>query len=122
MSYNTKQKEVIVSFFENNINNLYFAKDIVEKTNMGITTVYRILDNLVSQNKLSLFYGDFGRKYGFFPCSVEGHYHLICSKCGKIKHIDCDLFDEFNEHIINSHEFHLDNKEMFLKGKCEKCF
>ncbi len=127
LNYNTKQKDLILNFFKKNEGNLFFAKEIVDKLNnneinIGLTTIYRFLDNLVQNNTIIIFHGDFGKKYGYFPCHSDLHYHLICTKCGDILHVDCNYFNELEKHLINNHNFKLNSKEIFLKGRCKKCY
>ncbi len=126
-NYNTKQKNNILNFFKNNEANLFFAKDInnIFKNNdnkIGLTTIYRLLDSLVKDNVITIFYGDFGKKYGYFPCNNTNHYHLICNACGKIEHIECDQFSKLSNHLNTNHNFLLNEKEIFLKGRCKKCY
>ena len=123
--YNTKQKEYIMNFFENNKSELFFAKDIFKiinnKFDVGLTTIYRSLDSLVDEKILMQFYGDFGKKYGYFPCNHENHFHLICENCGEVVHVDCDSLLNLSNHLYMEHLFKLNVNEMFLKGRCKKC-
>ncbi len=125
-NYTTKQKKYILDFFKNNNSTLYSAKEIMQELenkniNIGLTTIYRCLEQLTNNNDLMIFYGDFGKKHGYFPCINDSHYHIICSSCGHIEHLDCNYFNDLKKHLIQTHNFHLNRNEIFLKGRCTKC-
>ena len=123
INYNTKQKEQVLEFFENNSDKLFSVKEILEvnKENIGQTTIYRIIESLVKEEKIKVFNGGFGKMYGYFPCDKKNHYNLICTKCGEITHVDCERLSLIEAHILEEHNFKLYTKEIFLKGRCSKC-
>ena len=124
INYKTQQKNKIVEFFKENEGGLFSAKEILDylkDEKIGLTTVYRLIDSLIKDSTLIIFYGEFGKKYGYFPCNNNKHYNLICTKCGKISHIECDTLMEIANHLSLKHNFKLESNEIFLKGRCELC-
>ncbi len=54
MSYKTKQKELIINIIKS-INHEFTIKDIYNSLNnkVGLTTIYRVIDNIVNENDIS---------------------------------------------------------------------
>lgn len=127
--YNTKQRENILSYLKENTDKNITADEIIKyfKTtndNIGKTTVYRYLNELVKENVI--------KKYNLEErnCScyqyIEGkkcdeHYHLKCKKCNKIIHLDCDEFEKIKNHIYKEHNFEIDSVKTVLYGICKEC-
>ncbi len=92
---------------------------------IGQTTVYRNLDKLV-QEGLVLRYelpGGTGACYQYLG-RVGGcrhHYHMICTSCGQVSHLDCGFMADFSAHMYTSHRFALDEARTVLYGCCERC-
>ena len=45
----------------------------------------------------------------------------MCSRCGNLMHVDCDLMRTMSEHLVKDHGFLLDPRETILVGVCQKC-
>ena len=123
-SYNTKQKDTILNVIkkqkqEFTIKNLY--KDL--NGNVGLTTIYRLVDKLVKEEKLSKYIGKDNITYYQYlkECDEENHFYLKCNKCGNMVHIDCDCILDLSNHIIKKHHFNPDKKHIIINGLCEKC-
>ena len=56
MTYNTKQKEIILDIIEKQ-HNSFTVKDIYNKLDkkIGLTTIYRLVDKLMSEGKLKKY-------------------------------------------------------------------
>ena len=100
-SYNTKQKDIIFNVIKNQkkeftIKNLYNELN----RNVGLTTIYRLVDKLVKEEKLSKYIGKDNITYYQYlkECDEENHFYLKCSKCGSMVHIDCDCIKELYNH------------------------
>lgn len=132
MKYNTKQRELILKCFSESDGKHIKAEEIIEylkqnNTPVGKSTVYRYLDTLVEENLV--------RKYtiqeGVGACyqyigkeennHCKEHYHLKCSNCGELFHVNCEFMDEINSHILKEHNFQIDNSKTVFYGICEKC-
>jgi len=130
-SYRTKQRTAILDFLKNNVEEHITADKIIEhfKANgnpIGKSTVYRYLDNLVEENIVRKYAaserGD-SACYQYINGSKDccHHFHMKCSKCGALIHLDCHEIEELTEHIYKEHKFKLDICKTILYGTCERC-
>lgn len=129
--YKTKQRSNILNYLKENKEKHITAEEIIlyfKKigTPIGKSTIYRYLDNLVQENII--------RKYansetGGAACfqyinnhdKCNNHYHMKCTKCGALIHLDCDEINELSNHIFKEHNFKLDTCKIILYGTCENC-
>ncbi|MBQ1555500.1 MAG: transcriptional repressor, partial [Clostridia bacterium] len=51
----------------------------------------------------------------------DRHFHLKCTACGRIIHLDCGFMSEFEKHIGEHHGFRVDNARTVIYGLCEAC-
>mgnify|MGYP001148932323 CR=1 FL=1 len=132
MKYNTKQRELILKCLSESDGEHIKAEDILDylksnDTPVGKSTVYRYLDALVEQNVVRKYTIEdgIGACYQFIGndehSHCKEHYHLKCSSCGKLFHISCNFMDEINKHILDEHNFVVDNSKTVFYGLCEKC-
>ncbi len=125
-NYNTKQKDDVLNFFVNNSNQLFSIKElndlfITNNVKIGLTTIYRILNKLTMDNQIITYLDDNEKRFGYFNCCCDDYYHLICVSCGKVEHIDKDIYIDFKEKVNLIHGFELNTDEKFLEGRCSKC-
>lgn len=131
MAYKTKQKEAIEEYFyanrrkHSNANEIYgylSAKGI----NIGLSTVYRQLENMCENGVLHKYFIDeqtvacYQLKEECLDCR-DYHYHLKCKNCGKLVHMECEAMKEVAEHIRTEHGFTLDHDKTVLYGVCNDC-
>lgn len=128
MSYITKQSQLIKDFLEKNSDRhfssdeIYFAL-ISQGESIGKTTVYRQLEKLAEEGQVQKFSSGANGAccYQLTSAACRNHYHLKCSKCGKLLHIECDFLDKLSEHIYDGHKFTIDTSKIVLYGLCEAC-
>ena len=98
--------------------------------NIGLTTVYRTLELLVSMGLVfKLDFGDGRARYELTrgDGSMSHHHHLICTNCGRI--IDYAEFVEEELELINKtrqelekkYGFEIRNHTLQFYGLCNKC-
>ena len=87
---NTRQKEVIINFLKENENKHLSISDIkaVLGDEIGLTTIYRIINSLIDQGfitKIPLANTQ-GYCYQYNGESRKNcnHYHLMCEECGRL--------------------------------------
>ncbi len=123
-TYNTKQKERILNIIKER-HQEFTIKDIYEvlKEEVGLTTIYRLVDKLVSENKISKYIKNDNVTYYQYldECDKENHFYLKCEKCGSITHIDCDCIEDLANHIKKHHEFRLNKEKIIINGICKNC-
>ena len=124
LSYNTKQKDLILDVVLN-YGKEFTVNDIYLKLNakVGLTTIYRLIDKMVADNRLKKYIGNNNITYYQYLCSCdeENHFYLKCSNCGCLEHIDCDCIETLEKHILKEHGFQLNKKGIVINGLCCKC-
>lgn len=128
--YKTKQRNSIIEYLKINKDKHITADKIIEhfkatENPIGKSTVYRCLDNLVSENVLRKYV--ISERDGACFQYVENHdncvnhYHMKCTECGKLLHLECNEITELQEHILNQHNFKIDICKTVLYGLCSDC-
>ncbi len=101
------------------------AKDIMDMLpHIGEATVYRCLASLAEDGDVKKFISEKGQGsyYQFSPCgSRETHFHLKCTSCGRLIHLDCGFMKDFEEHVLTEHDFAVDNTRTVIYGVCAEC-
>ncbi|MBQ1812764.1 MAG: transcriptional repressor [Bacilli bacterium] len=123
MTYNTKQKDKILDIIMKK-DHEFTIKDIhTEIPEVGLTTIYRLIDKLVENNNINKYIGKDNITYYQYleKCDEDNHFYLKCEKCGDIIHIDCDCISELKSHILNNHKFKLNKDHIIINGICDKC-
>lgn len=128
--YRTKQRELILNYFIENKGRHVTAEEVVghlreQGTNVGKSTVYRYLEKLVEQGIVRRFFIEegYGACYQYMgeDKQCHEHFHLKCVSCGVLFHIQCAFLIEAEKHILNDHDFIIDNTKTVLYGLCDKC-
>ena len=121
--YNTKQKLELINVIKN-YKKEFTIKDIYnELENVGLTTIYRFINDLVNEGMIvkriekdNICYYQYLEK-----CNNSNHFYLKCDKCGTMIHIDCDCINDLYSHIYNNHRFKLNKENIIINGICKKC-
>lgn len=123
-NYNTKQKDLIINVIKS-IKHEFTIKEIYNLLNkkVGLTTIYRKIDELVSNGIVSKQIAvDNITYYEYLEhCDNENHFFLKCSKCGNLSHIDCECIESLSNHILKKHKFNLNRENVIMNGICNKC-
>ena len=124
MSYNTKQKDLIINEIKK-YNKNFTVKDIHNKlkNSVGLTTIYRVIDKLVEEGLINKYIDKDNITYYEYleECSCHNHFYLKCEKCGTMEHVDCDCIEELSKHIVDEHNFLLNREHIIIKGICKEC-
>lgn len=97
---------------------------------IGLTTVYRTLDLLVSWGFVHKFdFGDGKARYEFIdnPNGLGHHHHLICRSCKKIINYNDFLDEEIKlvkkteKSLSKKYNFTIDTHNIEFYGTCEEC-
>lgn len=125
--YNTKQKTILINFLKNNTNRQFSINEIakgVENSGIGKSTVYRQMSNLLEEGIVRRYRGQ-GKtvvyQYADKDMGCHKHFHLKCSDCGKIIHLDCHHIMNLMGHITEEHGFSIDMANTVLYGRCNGC-
>ena len=127
--YNTRQKRELLKFLKDGGMRHYSVDDVVFELQdrgekVGRSTVYRYLEQLAEQGSVRKYQNVQGvTQYQHVENSEEcgGHFHMMCSRCGNLLHVDCRLMAKLCSHLMSEHGFQLDPRETILVGVCEQC-
>ncbi len=129
-SYSTKQKQLLMSFLENNENKDFSASQIhtfLSEKGMDISraTVYRNLNKLENEGIIKKYPLKKGKETAFQFCGeknfCDSHFHLKCLKCDKLVHLECEETEKLTGHILKEHRFKVSKCDTLLYGYCENC-
>lgn len=123
-SYSTKQRSSIYDFFLGNKEGCYTAKQIAQALGdqAGGATVYRTLADFTAKGLLIKYTDD--NKLTYYrlkDCSTAGHFHLKCTDCGELIHMECEEMSKVALHIEKEHGFLVDSGITTLYGLCRNC-
>ena len=128
-NYKTRQSQSVLDYMaslgDRHVTVSQIAQHFInEGAAIGQTTIYRQLEKLVSLGRIRKYThgeGD-GACYQYVAniACVE-HFHLKCEDCGELIHLDCELLDEIERHLLTEHGFQINALKTVFYGKCEKC-
>ena len=127
--YNTRQKENLLAFLVKNKERHTNVQEISaylsgEGISVVTATIYRQLDRLVEQGIVRKYIldGKSGACYQYIEDDdCHEHFHLKCTSCGQLIHIDCDFLAGINQHIYEHHRFSVDSSQTVFYGTCAQC-
>lgn len=122
--YHTKQKDIIYNLIKKQKYE-FTIKDIYNqiKDRVGLTTIYRLVDKLVEEGRLSKYITKDNMTYYQYleECNQMNHFYLKCEQCGIIIHIDCNCIEEMSKHILIEHKFLTNKMNIVINGICQNC-
>ena len=122
MTYNTKGKNEIISYFQSRQDESFTAEEVfLCLSGSGHSSVYRIIATLAEEGVLKR--EQEGRKTKYRLPACEGcheHLHLKCRECGRLVHLDEEISHALENKLRESIGFSLDESAL-LYGKCESC-
>ena len=84
------------------------------------STVYRALERLVNNSKVSV--SDMGTGSVVYEIMVDGrHHHLVCQKCGRVITMGDEQVQEFFSTIQARNRFSVVTNHLILFGVCANC-
>ena len=128
-AYLTKQKTNLEDYLSGHIRESYTVDELTQRLSengesVGRTTVYRHLEQLSEQGHVRKYTGARGNtlyQYIEDGANCRQHFHLMCRKCSRLFHVECEMLGEFSRHIASEHGFVIDPKESILVGLCADC-
>ncbi len=129
ISYQTRQRKRLVSFLEENADRQFTSAELTAvlcgENCSGKSTVYRQLQQLTEEGVLRRFRGENAQsvlyQYVGKHHECERHFHLKCTGCGTLVHLDCDHMQTLQQHILADHDFFVDPAVTVLYGICHAC-
>ena len=130
-SYNTLKKESVLDYLIATNGRHVTADELVEalsETGMkiGRTTAYRHLERLTEMGIVTRFQTESGgcacyQYTGGRTEETPSQLHCVCTRCGSLTHVSCDLLREMRSHFEKEHAFLLDPARTVLYGLCQNC-
>ncbi len=129
-SYKTKPRNAIIEYLKGNPDTRFTAKDIIYALNNGSdvvdrSTIYRNLERLCSEGTIVKYKeSDINAacyQYSEHHSECHSHIHAECSKCGKIFHLDNDIFSEAEKKMKSKYGIDIDYGKTVIIGICDNC-
>ncbi len=95
--------------------------DMVRKRlpRIGLGTVYRNLE-LMAESGIILKL-EVGGTQKRFDATVENHYHIRCSSCGKVDDIEIPVQDQINAMAAEATDYEILGHHIEFSGVCKDC-
>ena len=125
MKYNTRHKLQILKCFQEHAQDHLTVEQLRSLLNgsVPLATIYRIVDNLVEEGFIHKYVVDQNAPacYQLSSEDCQNHFHLLCTGCGKVIHLNCHEVDHLISHIESEHGFSVDISRVNFYGKCSDC-
>lgn len=129
--YRTEQRSMLLRFLTENRERAFTVEEAVEcmrrrlgKDAPGKSTVYRLMTRLVEERAVKRFVSGNSRRFVYQLLSEEpcrGHFHLKCTGCGKLFHLDEKLSSELREWVQKKNAFAISAEDTVFFGYCAEC-
>jgi Fur family ferric uptake transcriptional regulator len=89
---------------------------------VGIASVYRVLDLLVSLGQVQRL--DLGGGISRYEPALPGgehHHHLVCVGCGEVRPFEDPRLERALEATATSSDFTVEGHDVVLRGRCPHC-
>lgn len=86
---------------------------------IGLGTVYRNLE-LMAENGMILKI-EVGGSQKRFDATTEDHYHIRCSRCGKVDDIDIPVIDDLVQEASKTSSYNIIGHHVEFTGICSEC-
>lgn len=130
MEYKTEQKNSVLFFLKQNCEHHFTANQIVAALNKtenppAKSSIYRIINSLVTKGQVRRFESkdekNFVYQYAHLSDNCANHYHLKCTDCGKLIHMECEHLSDVCKHIKSEHGFLVGMGNSVIYGCCKEC-
>jgi Fur family ferric uptake transcriptional regulator len=123
---NTNQRDLVVNAFFGANGHIGAEKlyEIVKKKNkeIGLTTVYRVLELLKEAGLASVKQFEDGYKIYEHICIEKGHHdHLVCSRCGRIREFFNPKIEKIQKEQAKKEGFKITSHRHIIFGLCPRC-
>jgi Fe2+ or Zn2+ uptake regulation protein len=94
-----------------------YAAAAAEMPAISLRTVYQTLNDLAAMGEIHQL--ELGTGSSRFDPNVDGHHHLVCERCGKVR----DLYADFTGVRVpqGDHGFRIRSTEIVFRGVCDDC-
>ena len=128
MPYHTRQQAVLRCLEQRRAESLS-AVELAEELRrlgraVGLSTIYRQLEKLAAVgqiHRIDTAEGTFYQLCGHAGGSHRNCFLLKCSRCGRIRHLNCSHLKALYNHLERGHHFRIDPRGTLFTGLCELC-
>ena len=130
--YITKQKKTLLDFLSLHSERSFTVEELTEgirlKSNdgraVGKSTVYRLMTRFVEEGRVKRFVRGHSRRFVYQIVRGEDckfHFHMRCTKCGRLFHLQESFSDELRDSIKRLSDFSVSETDTVLLGTCADC-
>lgn len=87
---------------------------------IGLATVYRTLQALVTEGDVDVVRGDDGEA-AYRRCSTGHHHHLVCRRCGRAVEVEGPAVERWADRVSAEHGFTEVEHTLEVFGTCAPC-
>jgi Fur family transcriptional regulator, ferric uptake regulator len=87
---------------------------------VGLTTVYRTLQNLSESGEVDMLRTDSGEAV-YRRCSTHHHHHLMCRRCGNTAEVEGPAVESWARRIAEEHGYSDVSHTVEVFGVCPNC-
>lgn len=127
-NYKTNQKKELMDFLEEHSDRHFTVDEIVSGIGghgVAKSTVYRQISKLESEGIVRRFEvpgsNSFAFQFSGENDSCDCHFHLKCTKCGRLIHMECPQLTKVQQHIMDEHDFLIGSHRAVIYGECISC-
>ena len=119
----TPQRQAVLDFLRSvtshpNAEEIYHAvKKKIPSISFG--TVYRTLNILKEAGLIQEL--AYGKAFSHYDGNPKEHYHIICSKCGRIDDIDLPVLGDLKRRAASITDFSVTSHRLEFYGICPDC-
>lgn len=126
----TLPRLLIIEFLKKNPDKRFTARDIynginIKKGEAVKSTVYRNIDKLCNEGRLVKYKEPNAKamsyQYSEGHGSCKEHSHAQCSECGKLFHIENEVFAEAAKKMREQYGINMDFQKTLIIGICTEC-
>lgn len=129
--YNTKRRSELLEYLRSmggrhvTVNDIraYFLS---QGKSIGTATIYRQLDNMVSEGLINKYTLDetSAACFEYVGGGEQCHpvcFHCKCVNCGRLIHLHCEELEKVQAHLAAEHGFRVSLPRTVLYGLCQRC-
>ena len=94
-----------------------YAAASAEMPTISLKTVYSTLNDLAAMGEIQQL--DLGTGSTRFDPNIDGHHHLVCTRCGKVRDVYAAARVKVPDDQLGG--FTVDTTEVVLRGLCDTC-
>jgi Fur family ferric uptake transcriptional regulator len=87
---------------------------------IGLTTVYRTLQNLAESGELDVLRTDSGEAV-YRRCSRHHHHHVVCRRCGRTVEVEGPVVESWAQGVAEENGFSDISHTVEIFGVCAPC-